>query len=934
MKKLLLSLLFLGLTGTLFAQQEKKPLTIDDFISWKHISKPQISENGQFLVYELNPGHGDGSLVVKDMTSNRTDTIARGYDAQLAGNSSIVTFKIKPPLALRREAEVKEFKKDKQPQDSIGIYSFATHELVKYAKAESFKIPEEGAGWVAFLSDGKIESPDDTTKTDKTDDNKKSKKEKKESGNLVVVKPGLTDTLVFRHVKSYSWSKNGQILMFTTGRKDSTVNLASVDYFDTQTSQRHIIYSEEGFPGKIAIDDAGERGAFLFSKDTAKTKTYGLYLSVKYGQPAIIADTVTAGLPVGWAPSENGDMNFSEDGKRLFFGTASKPEKEPKDSLMKSEKARLDIWAWTDKELQPRQKINLDKEKKRTYLAAYDIAKGVVTQLADKDLKTVRIKRTGEGEYAYGVNPVAYERAMSWTGLEREDYYLINIANGERKPLARGIMRGWLGPAQHYFVYYNWQDSTYYSVNTKTLAAIALTSSVKIPMYDELNDMPTPAEPYGIAGWAENDRYIFVYDRYDIWQLDPSGKEQPINLTEGYGRTHHMVFRYLKLDPEEEFISVKKPVLLSVFQDETKQAGYASIRMNKPASPNILVLDDYMFRNTAKAKHAPQMIFTRESFTDYPDVWKTDDWFANYKKETVADSQQNDYLWGSVELVSWTNLDGVKLQGLLYKPDNFDPTKKYPMMVYFYERSSDSFHRYWTPSPSRSIINKPFYTSNDYLVFVPDIVYTTGYPGQSAYDCIMSGVHSLMDKYPFVDVKHMALQGQSWGGYQTAYLVTQTNLFAAAMAGAPVSNMTSAYGGIRWGSGLSRMFQYEHTQSRLGGTLWDKPWRYIENSPLFYADKVRTPLLMMHNDHDTAVPWYQGIEFFVALRRLDKPVWMLSYNDEPHNLKADSWGDRMDLSIRMKQFFDHYLKGSSEPVWMKSGRPAIDKDTDDALQIK
>jgi len=933
-KQLLLSLFLVWFAAGVYAQQEKKPLTFDNFNTWKHIRQPQISENGQYLVYELNPGHGDGNLVVKNMTSGRVDTIARGYDAKLAGNSSIVTFKIKPQLTLRREAEVEKLKKDKQPQDSIGIYSFETHQVVKYPKAESFKIPEEGAGWVAFLSDGKIESPVDSTKADQPDGDKKKKKDKKESGNLVVVKPGLTDTLVFRHVKEYSWSKNGRTLMFTTARKDSTANVASVNYFDTKTGERSIAFSGEGFPGKIAVSEAGDRGAFLFSEDTVENKTYRLYLSEVDAQPSVIADTLTATLPKGWAPSENGKLDFSKDGKRLYFGSAPKPEPEPKDTLMKSERARLDIWSWTDKELQPRQKINLKKEKKRTYLAVYDVEKGTVTQLADKKLKTVRTKRTGEGAYAVGMDPVPYERAMSWTGLERSDFYLVNIANGERKLLVKGVRRGRLGPAQRYFVYYNYQDSTYYSVNTKTLETLALTTSIKVPVYDELNDMPTPAYPYGIAGWAKDDKYVFVYDRYDIWRLDPSGKEQPVNLTEGYGRKHQMKFRYVKLNPDEEYISTKTPALLSVFQEENKQAGYASLRMNKAAVPNMLVLDDYMFRKTAKAKNAPQIIFTRESFTDYPDVWKTDDRFATFQKETDGEPQQKNYLWGSAELVSWTNLNGVKLQGILYKPENFDPSKKYPMMIYFYERSSDSFHRYWTPGPSRSIINKPFYTSNDYLVFVPDIVYTVGYPGQSAYNCIMSGVEALMDRYPFVDAKHMALQGQSWGGYQTAYLVTQTNLFAAAMAGAPVANMTSAYGGIRWGSGLSRMFQYEHTQSRLGGTLWDKPWRYIENSPLFYADRVQTPLLMMHNDHDTAVPWYQGIEYFVALRRLNKPVWMLSYNDEPHNLKAESWGDRMDLSVRMKQFFDHYLKGTAEPKWMKTGRPAIDKDTDDALEIK
>ncbi|MDX5480213.1 MAG: prolyl oligopeptidase family serine peptidase, partial [Hymenobacteraceae bacterium] len=284
-----------------------------------------------------------------------------------------------------------------------------------------------------------------------------------------------------------------------------------------------------------------------------------------------------------------------------------------------------------------------------------------------------------------------------------------------------------------------------------------------------------------------------------------------------------------------------------------------------------------------------------------------------------------EYRWGTVELEDWTSTDGEQLQGLLYKPENIDPKKKYPMMVYFYERSSDGMHNHRVPAPSASVINIPLFVSNDYLVFVPDIVYKDGYPGESAMDCIIPGVQMLVAQ-GFVDDKNMALQGQSWGGYQIAYMITRTNMFKAAMAGAPVSNMTSAYGGIRWGTGLSRQFQYERTQSRIGGTLWEKPMQFIENSPLFFADRVKTPLLIMHNDQDGAVPWYQGIEYFMALRRLNKPVWMLVYNGEDHNLVQRK--NRKDLSVRMSQFFDHHLKGAPAPVWMEQGVPSVVKGKD------
>ena len=165
--------------------------------------------------------------------------------------------------------------------------------------------------------------------------------------------------------------------------------------------------------------------------------------------------------------------------------------------------------------------------------------------------------------------------------------------------------------------------------------------------------------------------------------------------------------------------------------------------------------------------------------------------------------------------------------------------------------------------------------------------------------------------------------GQSWGGYQVAYLITQTNMYAAAWAGAPVVNMTSAYGGIRWESGMSRQFQYERTQSRIGGTLWEKPDLYIRNSPLFHLPKVQTPVVIMANDADGAVPWYQGIEMFTDLRRLGKPVWLLQYNGEAHNLVKRE--NRKDISIRELQFFDHYLKGAPAPVWLEKGVPAVEK---------
>jgi dipeptidyl aminopeptidase/acylaminoacyl peptidase len=299
----------------------------------------------------------------------------------------------------------------------------------------------------------------------------------------------------------------------------------------------------------------------------------------------------------------------------------------------------------------------------------------------------------------------------------------------------------------------------------------------------------------------------------------------------------------------------------------------------------------------------------------------TDASFKDFQKVSNANPQMANLLWGSDEMMHYINQDGVPLQGILYKPANFDPKKKYPMIVYLYERLSEGINNFVEPRPGHTI-NPSYYTSNGYLVLEPDIAYTIGYPGQSALKCVLPAVQEVVDR-GFVDEKNIGIQGHSWGGYQIAYMVTQTNRFKAAAPGAPVADMISAYDGIRWGPGIPRQFQYERTQSRIGGTPWQYPLRFIENSPIFMVDRVRTPLLMIHNDADDAVPWYQGIELYLALRRLDKEVYMFSYNGEPHGLRRRV--NQKDYTVRLQEFFDYYLKGAAKPEWMEKGIPFIEK---------
>jgi dipeptidyl aminopeptidase/acylaminoacyl peptidase len=387
------------------------------------------------------------------------------------------------------------------------------------------------------------------------------------------------------------------------------------------------------------------------------------------------------------------------------------------------------------------------------------------------------------------------------------------------------------------------------------------------------------------------------------------------------GRNEKLIFRYQKLDPEEEKISADQPLLLSARDDDTKATGYYRVSLSRETNPVEIVMVDKAFGGLIKAEDADTLAFTLQTFEEFPDLWISDVDFAGMKKVSDANPQQKDYLWGKPELIHYRNADGQLLRAILTKPENFDPEKKYPLMVYIYERLTDGLHRYRAPAPGTSI-NVTRYVSNGYVVLQPDIVYDVGYPGDSALKCVVPAVNEVVDR-GFIDPERIGIQGHSWGGYEITYMITRTDIFAAVQGGASVTNMISAYGGIRWQSGMSRAFQYERTQSRIGGPPWDNTLEFLENSPIFWVEKVNTPYLTIHNDADGAVPWYQGIEFFCALRRLGKEAYMFNYNTEEHGLRKRE--NQKHWTVHQDEFFDYHLKGEPMPEWMKEGVPYIER---------
>ncbi|HQJ75118.1 MAG TPA: prolyl oligopeptidase family serine peptidase [Bacteroidota bacterium] len=945
MKKNIIVLLFLFLVSSFSFSQSKKPLDHTVYAGWKDLKQPKISDDGKWVSYEINPMRGDGYLYLIELSNMKKDSFPRAKDANFSPNSNFVIFRISPPFDTLRNLKIAKKKSEDLPKDTGVVLRLTDYSFKKFPNIKSIKDADENSNWIVIHYDK--EPKKDTTKnkindhdSSKIDTAKKidtlksirkkdSSKEKKEGTDLVIYNPITEKEYKFTNIQNYEISKKGNNIYFTSIVKDS-VDTCYIYIFNTIEEKSKEIFKKPGDIKSLSFDTTGRQLVFLYSPDTSKIKIYNLlYWNEKNNSIQCLIDTLNKNIAKDYCISESYSPFFSEDGTKILFGVSEKPDPEPKDTLLPEEKAVLDLWSWTDDVLQPQQLKELSQEKRKSLLYIYHLKNKSIVQLADSLVSNVAPTNKGNSPIFLGKS-FKYRKEESWDRVYN-DFYSVDVKTGQKKLLITKQDNGMLSPEGKYFVYYKNSDSSWHAINIQNNSDINLTKNLPACFYNKLNDVPQDPQPIGVVGFTKDSKQILIYDYYDIWVIDPLGKEKPFCLTNNYGNKNQIQFKYNKFRGDEVYIDLDKPLFLKSFDTKTKKEGFWLSKIN--SEPKLLIEDNYRFSTAIKAKNADILIWQKGNFTNYPELYVSDINFKNEKVLSCTNPQQKEYLWGTVEPVSWYSPKGEILNGLLYKPEDFDSTKKYPMLIYFYERNSQNINQYIPPSPSRSVINIPYFISNGYLVFVPDITYTVGYPGQSAFDAVVSGALAMISK-GYVNKDKIGIQGQSWGGYQVAYLVTRTNMFAAAGAGAPVANMISAYGGIRWGTGMSRMFQYEKTQSRIGGTLWEKPLHFIENSPIFYIDKVTTPILITHNDQDDAVPWYQGIEFFTALRRLNKPAWFINYNNDAHNLNDHSWGNRIDLSIRLGQFFDHYLKDKPMPKWMKEGIPAIKKGKEYGYELE
>ena len=911
----------------------KKALTYAAYDGWRSIRGTQISRDGVWLVYALIPQDADGELVARNLKTDLEYRAPRGKDPVITADGKFVAFAVAPLKADVDKAKKDKKKPEEMPKAGFGVMDLAGGRVKTVERVKGFKIAEDGSAFAAYLMEAPEAKKDEKKAEEKAEAKKKKEKKKEPGTDLVLRELGTGKEVVIPEVSEYAWNKPGTWLAYGVSSKTPENDGAYVRKA-SDIAPRTLLKGNGNYKG-FAFDDKGVQLACVSDRDDYKSDApvFRVYRWTETDQAAAeIVPGTFKNIPIGMAASEHGKLEFSKDGARLFLGIAPPPKSEPDDA---PEPVKVDIWNWKDGLLQPMQKSQADEEKKRTFRAVVHLA-GVEKKAGPKFVALgapdmPEIVLSDEARVAIGVSDLPYRQLISWD-REYADYMLVDLKDGSRKKmLEKSPFPAEISPAGRYLYYFNDGDKQWYSYRIADGRTFNLTSSLGVKLTDETWDTPGEPAPYGVAGWTGDDRSLLIYDRYDIWEVRPDGTGAR-KATAGAGRKDRIVFRYIKLDPEEKAIPAR-PLLLSATDDVTKATGIFRISLSpagktglmpatvSAAGPEKLIMLDKQFGDPIKAKNAETYIFSLQRFDEFPDLWTSGIDFKDIHKITDANPQQAQYNWGKAELVNYTNADGRILPAVLIKPEGFDPSKKYPLMVYIYETMAEGLHHYSAPGPGTNI-NFSRYVSNGYVILMPDIVYETGYPGECAFKCVVPAVLEVLGK-GYIDSKRIGIQGHSWGGYQISYLITRTNIFAAVEAGASVVDMVSAYGGIRWGSGMSRAWQYEKAQSRIGGPPWTRSLQFFENSPIFWVEKVHTPYLTVHDDEDDAVPWYQGIEFFTALRRLGKEAYMFNFNGEKHGLRERP--NQKYWTVHLDEFFDHFLKGTPKPEWMEKGVPYLER---------
>ena len=942
------------------------PLDYKAYDGWSAIRTPRLSDDGKHLAYALTPQDGDPTLVVRDLDSGAERRETRGNAPAFAGDGRFVVY---THVAAKKDVDAaKKAKKAEKdlPKNGLGILDLSSTKPAETVDdVKTIAVAKNGGATFAYRAEpspapsgspaasssaspvasakpsappkgepapqipvaaspapaasgspGPSPSPSSSPapKADKT----------KDTGSMLTIRDLAGGKRVTANdATDFAVSDDDRFIAYATESKNGKTD--GLHVYDVAKGTTSDVLTGEGRYRDLAIARDGSSLAFLSDAATYKDDVPhdALYV-VDLRAPKLTAvkavDTATAGVAAATTPNSNGKLRYSHDGKRVFLGTAVAPTPMPSGTPAPT---AVDVWSWHDSVLQSQQRHDAATERKRTYLAAYDVAASRFAQLGSPSLRDVQT--VDEGDVALGQDDRAYRRQGSWIGEVYADAYAVSLQTGARKLLAKRALSPDLSPAGRYVLAWDEPLRHWFATRTSDGKRVELGARAGVPFYMVDDDHPAPPPAYGSGGWIEGDRGVLLYDQYDVWLANPD-TGAATNVTHGEGRRTRTVYSPVQPDPEATAFAAGKPLLLSLIDTRNYSSGYARVaaaggvpvtlfKANEVVNGARTVFNAPLHDMTnppIAAKRADRYVFSRETFRDYRNLWATNSSFHDVTKVTDANPQQAKYRWGTERLIDYTCTDGKPMRAVLLVPDGLKADRKAPMLTYFYETWASMFHSYYAPAPGTSP-NFTRYVSNGYVVLLPDVRYRVGHPGASALECIMPAVDAAL-RLNYADPKRIGIAGHSWAAYQINYMLTKTHRFRAAEAGAAVDDMISAYSGIRLESGVVRESQYEHTQSRIGATPWDRPDLYLENSGLFGIKNVTTPYLTIHNDLDGAVPQFQGIEYITAMRRLGKEAYLFSFDGEDHNLKGRE--QQKYWTVHLDEWFDHWLKGAPRPSWM------------------
>jgi dipeptidyl aminopeptidase/acylaminoacyl peptidase len=907
-----------------------KQLDPADLSFWKNIRYTTLSNDGKWFAYQLAPNEGDAEVVVRPTAEGEERRFKIGEPPAPQGfgggaNTSVVLSDDGKWLAFLKyptAAEAKKLRKDKKPvQSGVVLLNLASGEKRDFEKARRFSFAPKQGTWLAvqrYAPEGSSAGA---------------------GADLLLIDLRSGSVTSIGNVGDYAFDDSGSRLAWTVEGRDLVGN--GVQLRDLKTDVVRVLDSDKAVYRRLAWADSGVALAVLRGHpDSAASDT----------SYAVLGFTGVAMKGVSYTPSDTGVFptgyriapdrapRWAGDRSAIFFGIAPKrptPEsKTPRPDVrpaagipgaMQStargatdnddDLATLVIWHAKDPRLQSQQQVEESRDKQFTYLAEYRVADRKFIRLGTEDVRDVSL--APNERWAVGGDIRGYERAGNIDGMRYRDLYVIDTRTGERKLAVKKLPnRELISPDGSKFLYFD--DGQYRVYDMAAGSSRVITADAPVSFVDTEDDHNVDRPPVAPVGWAKDGGSVVLSDNWDMWRVPVSGSGKAVNLT-GNGRSARMRYqRRVIIDPQERGIDFSKPLYVTVYGERTKKEGLAVVNAAKPGATPLLWEDaKYAF---ARARDADTWIFTRQTVKEFPDYWVTTAAFASPRRLTNANPQQADYAWSSgARLVDYVTDKGDSLQGALYLPANYEPGKKYPTVVYIYEKRSQFLHSYSVPNETQAF-NPSVYTSRGYAVFQPDIVYKVNDPGMSAVWAVVPAVKAAIAT-GIVDSANIALHGHSWGGYQTAFLVTQTNIFKSAIAGAPLTDMVSMYSSVYWNSGGGNMAIFESSQGRFKGNFLENYDAYIRNSPAFHADKITTPLMILHNEHDGAVDFNQGITFFNTLRELGKDVVLLQYVGENHGLAQPK--NMKDYTIRMREYFDHYLKGEPAPDWLKDGIPRL-----------